>query len=204
MAARDANTSCGLADLFLRGYILESDIRPDGSVPEDVRREAERRYLRMEDHIHRLRTRHTPGPRPRSATPSNMPSRQQVWRIPHPMLSRPVSASDAREDTTVTSRANELMRRRRETVPLPVAESQSASPPPVLSSKSDDMVTVEDSPLDMTLRRSSCVVCLTSKRSYACTPCGHLALCDRCQLRVRDVCPICRAPDVTMVRIFLS
>ena len=185
MTTRDVNTLCGLADLFLRGYILESDIRPDGSVREDVRQEAVRRFLGTEDHIHRHG------------------HAEQVARRVRPMFPRPASASAAHDDTTVSARANELLRRRR-AVPLPLAESETASRPPDASSKPDDTVTMDDSLLNMTLKTSPCVVCMSSKRSYACTPCGHLALCSRCQLRVQDVCPICRAQDVTMVQIFWS
>ncbi len=49
---------------------------------------------------------------------------------------------------------------------------------------------------------NACIICLNGKREYACIPCGHKCMCDKCKSNDLHTCPICRR-DITMIcRIF--
>ena len=50
---------------------------------------------------------------------------------------------------------------------------------------------------------SSCVVCLTEKRSHVFLPCAHLASCLECSLQLNK-CPICRTDVKAKVKIFIT
>mmetsp|Transcript_45513 Transcript_45513/g.90152 ORF Transcript_45513/g.90152 Transcript_45513/m.90152 type:complete len:332 (+) Transcript_45513:83-1078(+) len=52
-----------------------------------------------------------------------------------------------------------------------------------------------------------CVVCLDLPREFAMIPCGHLALCATCQLKLctqGSSCPVCRQLITSTVRVFQS
>ncbi|OQR90558.1 hypothetical protein THRCLA_09285, partial [Thraustotheca clavata] len=56
--------------------------------------------------------------------------------------------------------------------------------------------------IDMT---NDCVVCMDMPRTSVCVPCGHLAGCYKCLnylLSKRSLCPICRTPLATVVRVY--
>ena len=48
---------------------------------------------------------------------------------------------------------------------------------------------------------SECVVCLDRKRTFALSPCGHRAYCDKC-VKLLKACAICRAPVQATLRVF--
>jgi len=55
----------------------------------------------------------------------------------------------------------------------------------------------------MPSRLPTCVCCLDAPASMAPVPCGHLALCEACVMRLdRFTCPVCRQPSECMIHIF--
>lgn len=53
----------------------------------------------------------------------------------------------------------------------------------------------------------SCKVCLINRLEITIQPCGHLAVCQRCCLRLRSLenkCPICRGPIEDAIRTYMS
>ena len=49
----------------------------------------------------------------------------------------------------------------------------------------------------------SCSVCLTRPKMFACVPCYHMCVCERCEPRIQ-ACPICRGDILRMQRVFLT
>lgn len=50
---------------------------------------------------------------------------------------------------------------------------------------------------------SKCVLCLDGLTTHASVPCGHLAFCGACAAeRPSQLCPVCRQPSQSIVRIF--
>ena len=50
-----------------------------------------------------------------------------------------------------------------------------------------------------------CIVCCEHKKEYAVQPCGHLCLCAKCPVLIKEgtkSCPICRKTAVSFQRIF--
>ena len=77
------------------------------------------------------------------------------------------------------------------------------APPGVVDVDHDDA-----GPVDTTkVLRGDCVVCLGARQATrAVVPCGHLAACEDCALRLRMAqgrCPICRGPACDFIRIYL-
>ncbi len=75
----------------------------------------------------------------------------------------------------------------------------------------DDMANVVDSALfniNKTLEvieevRNECVICLDLTPDYACVPCGHKCLCEKCKDSVLT-CPICIKKCESIIKIFSS
>ena len=53
-----------------------------------------------------------------------------------------------------------------------------------------------------TEEQDECVVCLAALRTHALVPCGHLCLCAECVSVVTHVCPLCRVPFTSSLKIF--
>ena len=48
-----------------------------------------------------------------------------------------------------------------------------------------------------------CVVCLSSKRTHAFVPCGHMCVCDGCAVLIKNrSCPICRMVSQQIIKIY--
>ena len=48
-----------------------------------------------------------------------------------------------------------------------------------------------------------CVICIDAPKTRACVPCGHICVCERCAVPLK-LCPICRSPFDSIMRIYLS
>ena len=48
----------------------------------------------------------------------------------------------------------------------------------------------------------ACVVCMEAKRCVAVVPCGHRVLCEACSQRAMTLCPMCRVPVTSLLKIF--
>ncbi|KAL6054287.1 Mitochondrial ubiquitin ligase activator of NFKB 1 [Balamuthia mandrillaris] len=52
-------------------------------------------------------------------------------------------------------------------------------------------------------RKNVCVVCMDQSRSHLFLPCGHLATCHQCSLRL-SLCPVCRTAIREMIQVFYA
>eukprot|EP00808_Paulinella_micropora_P002236 g76242.t1 len=69
-----------------------------------------------------------------------------------------------------------------------------------VKSKAHAIAKVE--PVESEDPEDECCVCLDRKRNTAVLPCGHLCLCDICTKRGSfDVCPVCRGPVTSTIKI---
>jgi hypothetical protein len=53
--------------------------------------------------------------------------------------------------------------------------------------------------------RRECCVCLENQASHVMVPCGHVCVCHSCEGVVTNgdkLCPICRVPVTTVVKVF--
>lgn len=50
-----------------------------------------------------------------------------------------------------------------------------------------------------------CVICMENPSSRACVPCGHMCICEKCQIRCSrtNVCPICRVHIERIIKIYI-
>ena len=64
--------------------------------------------------------------------------------------------------------------------------------------KSDDRTTVDNS----SSSASECKVCMSEAVEVVLQPCKHAVLCYECSMTVK-VCPICRAPVLDRMQIFM-
>jgi hypothetical protein len=52
-----------------------------------------------------------------------------------------------------------------------------------------------------------CVVCLVERKDHVFIPCGHLCACEGCATEITNMkdptCPMCRAPFVSVNKVFL-
>ena len=61
--------------------------------------------------------------------------------------------------------------------------------------KEDNLSDVQES--------EECVVCLSSKRTHAFVPCGHMCVCNKCADSIKNrMCPICRMVSKQIIKIF--
>lgn len=48
----------------------------------------------------------------------------------------------------------------------------------------------------------NCVFCLDNLKTYACVPCGHKVFCETCSQKNHKICPLCRKPIQSVLKIF--
>ncbi|TMW63547.1 hypothetical protein Poli38472_002488 [Pythium oligandrum] len=63
----------------------------------------------------------------------------------------------------------------------------------------------EDAEITVLSQQRECVICLDAPRNSICVPCGHLSACYAClhrQVVTKKICPICRTPAQTVVRVY--
>ena len=65
----------------------------------------------------------------------------------------------------------------------------------------------ESESADATSDQTPCVICQDQAKTHAFVPCGHRCVCEACgkrlmALRTRRVCPICRQPATSSMRIW--
>ena len=47
---------------------------------------------------------------------------------------------------------------------------------------------------------TTCIVCFAEPKTHAAVPCGHQSVCGACSAKM-DMCPYCRAPAETWMRV---
>ena len=50
-------------------------------------------------------------------------------------------------------------------------------------------------------KKDECGICMNAKPEMAALPCGHQSMCSKCSVHFQ-ICPICREPITSFVRIF--
>lgn len=166
-------TQCSLAELFLRGFLDDEDILPDGNVSESSRRRAEERYGAI-------------------VRPSSAPT-HPTTRLP---IRRPVPPATAR----LSIRRPVPPATARLPIRRPVGTTPRGSVSQVERVRIRRLV--EDGDYTPTqIRLDHCCVCLSRPKEYACVPCYHLCICEVCKPRL-TACPLCRVPTDNIVKIY--
>jgi hypothetical protein len=78
----------------------------------------------------------------------------------------------------------------------PLTTSQATKPTPVTEPTSDE----EE---ETAAVQQDCTICMDKKRNAVFVPCGHMAACYKCSVKVKDVCPICRVTIKSVTKVYL-
>lgn len=74
------------------------------------------------------------------------------------------------------------------------SETESADPPEKMSQEKKE---------DENILTTKCVVCLEKIRNVLFMNCRHIVCCEKCSLRIHDLCPVCREPVSDKIKVFL-
>jgi len=48
-----------------------------------------------------------------------------------------------------------------------------------------------------------CSVCMEEKKNILLSPCNHLCVCEKCSTHINNMCPICRTPVTSTLKVFV-
>ena len=48
-----------------------------------------------------------------------------------------------------------------------------------------------------------CSVCMEEKKNILLSPCNHLCVCKKCSTHINNMCPICRTPVTSILKVFV-
>eukprot|EP01113_Clastostelium_recurvatum_P014315 TRINITY_DN17772_c0_g1_i1.p1 TRINITY_DN17772_c0_g1~~TRINITY_DN17772_c0_g1_i1.p1 ORF type:complete len:166 (-),score=34.59 TRINITY_DN17772_c0_g1_i1:158-655(-) len=137
-----------------------------------------------------------------------------VWASPSPSLSSSPSTSTSSTSTSIstptspsssstyTSTPSSSSSRASLPVPSPISIS-----PPHRQSMPPSVVLHASAPPDDVDDSEACVVCVEREKNTALIPCGHRAFCAECAqllLSKKSVCPLCRLPIQSVLKVYLG
>ena len=61
---------------------------------------------------------------------------------------------------------------------------------------------IEKRKIENTDSNNSCCVCLEGKKTVVLMPCRHLCLCDACQYRIKETCPLCKTTVTHSINVY--
>jgi hypothetical protein len=84
--------------------------------------------------------------------------------------------------------------------PMPLMTGSGTSP---ASTQSVSHTEAEDDGQETAAVAQDCTICMDKKRNAVFIPCGHMAACYKCAIKVKNICPICRVSIKSVTKVYL-